>query len=110
MAALYGRGGRGISPYRRFSGNRAVRSGRSNAASRGEHSQQSAARSSRKEFGQFLSVARGSLSELDTQLDLSEELSLISSAARREFDPILIRVDQMLYVLQERQKRAVVFR
>src|SRR5262245_40496824 len=49
-----------------------------------------AARASRKEFRQFLSIARGSLSELDTQLDLSEELCLISSAARREFDSMLI--------------------
>jgi len=69
-----------------------------------------AARASRKEFGQFLSFARGSLSELDTQLDLSEELSFISSAARREFDPMLVRVDQMLYALQERQKRSSVSR
>jgi four helix bundle protein len=65
-----------------------------------------AARASRKEFGQFLSFARGSLSELDTQLDLSEELCLISNATRREFDPMLVRVDQMLYALQKRQKRS----
>ena len=33
-----------------------------------------AARSSRKEFAQFLSIAKGSLSELETQLLLSAEL------------------------------------
>ena len=37
-----------------------------------------AARSSRKEFGQFLSVAKGSLSELETQLLISSELGFLA--------------------------------
>lgn len=36
-----------------------------------------AARSSRKEFAQFLSIAKGSLSELDTQLLIAVELGYI---------------------------------
>ncbi len=37
-----------------------------------------AARSSRREFAQFLSVAKGSLSELETQLLISSELGFIA--------------------------------
>jgi four helix bundle protein len=37
-----------------------------------------AARTSKKEFLHFLSVARGSLSEIDTQLTIAKRLGLIS--------------------------------
>ena len=69
-----------------------------------------AARSSRREFKQFLSVARGSLSELDTQLDLSEQLCLISGSTRQGLDPMLIRIDKMLYALQRKQDSQVALR
>jgi len=65
-----------------------------------------AARQSNGEFKRFLSIARGSLSELDTQLDLSEQLGLMSSYARRDLDAILVRIDRMLYALYEKKKGA----
>jgi four helix bundle protein len=64
-----------------------------------------AARQSNREFKHFLSIARGSLSELDTQLDLSEQLGLVSTDARRDLDAILVRVDRMLHGLYEKKKR-----
>jgi|SRR5215471_3839929 len=61
-----------------------------------------AARNSKKEFRQFLSVARGSLSELDTQLDLCAKLNLITAQARNDLDRLLLQVDKMLYGLFEK--------
>ena len=58
-----------------------------------------AARSSKNEFRNFLSIARSSLSELDTQLDLSQQLGFITGTARSEVDALLIRIDKMLYGL-----------
>ena len=63
-----------------------------------------AARSSTNEFRNFLSIARSSLSELDTQLDLSRDLGLISEISRAELDRLLVRVDKMLYALYRIQK------
>lgn len=64
-----------------------------------------AARSSGNEFRNFLSIARGSLSELDTQLDLSERLGFITKLARSEVDAPLSRIDKMLYALHEKKSR-----
>ncbi len=36
-----------------------------------------AARSSKKEFGHFLAIARGSLSELETQLEIAKQLGYL---------------------------------
>jgi four helix bundle protein len=48
-----------------------------------------AARSSRKEFAQYLMIARGSLSELDTQLRIAHDLGFAdASALIRETEPI----------------------
>jgi four helix bundle protein len=58
-----------------------------------------AARSSTNEFRQFLSIARGSLSELDTQLDLSTQLGFIAEESRADLDGLLISIDKMLYAL-----------
>jgi len=63
-----------------------------------------AARSSRNEFRNFLSIARSSLSELDTQLDLSEQLGFLVPPSRTEIDPLLTRIDKMLYALRESRK------
>jgi four helix bundle protein len=60
-----------------------------------------AARSSRNEFRQFLAIARGSLSELDTQLDLCVGIGILDAARRVALDRLLIRVDKMLYALRE---------
>jgi four helix bundle protein len=53
-----------------------------------------AARSSRKEFSQFLSVSKGSLSELETQLLISADLGYLP--ARHEIFAQLERVAQLL--------------
>jgi four helix bundle protein len=58
-----------------------------------------AARRSNNEFQNFLSIARGSLSELHTQLDLSQHLGFVTETARLEADGLLTRIDKMLYAL-----------
>jgi four helix bundle protein len=65
-----------------------------------------AARDSDSEFRNFLSIARSSLSELDTQFDLSCDLGFVSGQLRAEVDELLLRVDRMLYALH-RLKKAV---
>jgi len=66
-----------------------------------------AARSSDNEFRNFLSIARSSLSELDTQLDLSQQLGFITVESRSEVDGLLTRVDKMLYALYQLKKSMV---
>ncbi|OGA47244.1 MAG: hypothetical protein A3F74_19075 [Betaproteobacteria bacterium RIFCSPLOWO2_12_FULL_62_58] len=66
-----------------------------------------AARSSDNEFRNFLSIARSSLSELDTQLDLSQQLGFITVESRSEVDGLLTRVDKMLYALYQLKKGIV---
>lgn len=65
-----------------------------------------AARSSDNEFRNFLSIARSSLSELDTQLDLSQELGFITETTRSQIDGLLTRVDKMLYGLYRSKMHA----
>jgi four helix bundle protein len=65
-----------------------------------------AARRSINEFRLFPSIARGSLSELDTQLDLCVECKMIPETTRLELDSILIRVAKMLYALYQTTKQA----
>ena len=45
-----------------------------------------AARFSSKEFAQFLNIAGGSLSELDTQIEIAYNLKYINIAQREELD------------------------
>jgi len=45
-----------------------------------------AARASSKEFSQFLNIAGGSLSELDTQLEIAHNLHLITIKQKQEID------------------------
>jgi four helix bundle protein len=66
-----------------------------------------AARDSDNEFRNFLSIARGSLSELDTQFDLSCDLGFVPEQSRAEVDDLLLRVDRMLYALHRLKKEAV---
>ncbi len=47
-----------------------------------------AARSSQREFIQFLYIALGSLSELETQWLLAKELRMVSEGPERSVDPI----------------------
>jgi four helix bundle protein len=55
-----------------------------------------AARQGRKEFRNFLSVAQGSLSELDTQLEVSLMLGYLRREEIQELWKELMRVDKML--------------
>lgn len=66
-----------------------------------------AARDSSNEFRNFLSIARSSLSELDTQLDLSQELGFLTEKSRSEVDRLLTRIDKMLYALHQLKRCAV---
>jgi len=58
-----------------------------------------AARQSKKEFQNFLSIAQGSLSELDTQLELAVMLGYIDGKQYEEISVVLIRIDKMLTAL-----------
>jgi four helix bundle protein len=64
-----------------------------------------AARDSDNEFRNFLSIARSSLSELDTQFDLSCDLGFIPEQSRGKVDDLLLRVDRMLYALHRIKKK-----
>jgi four helix bundle protein len=55
-----------------------------------------AARQTAKELVKFLHISQGSLSELDTQLDISYVLKYITEGDRRDLDNIMIRIDKML--------------
>jgi four helix bundle protein len=55
-----------------------------------------AARQTRKEFIQFLHVSKGSLSELDTQLELAKRLEYLGQAEWEALNVLLERVDRML--------------
>ncbi len=54
------------------------------------------ARQGKKEFKNFLSIAQGSLSELDTQLELSFLLEYVNPKKFQELDNLMIRIDKML--------------
>ena len=55
-----------------------------------------AARQGKKEFKNFVSMAQGSLSELDTQLDLSVLIGYLTKDKVEEVTAELLRVDKML--------------
>jgi len=65
-----------------------------------------AAGDSNNEFRHFLFIARSSLSELDTQLDLSQDLGFVTETSRSEIDRLLTRIDKMLYALHQLKKSA----
>ena len=55
-----------------------------------------AARQGKKEFKNFVSMAQGSLSELDTQLDLSVLVCYLTRENVQEVAAELLRIDKML--------------
>ena len=55
-----------------------------------------AARQGKKEFKNFLSIAQGSLSELDTQFELAVLLGYLSDEKMNEITGQLKRIDMML--------------
>lgn len=65
-----------------------------------------AARQTRKEFIQFLYVARGSASEIDTQLEVARRLNYITDEAKGELDTRLGAIGKMLTGLIRSLKKA----
>ena len=55
-----------------------------------------AARQTKKEFLNFLHIAKGSLSELDTQLEIARRLEYLDKARWETLDERLERIDRML--------------
>ena len=64
-----------------------------------------AARNTRKEFVQFLHMAQGSLSEVDTQLEIAKRLSYLHTDYWTKLDDLVWRIDKMLSGLIRHQKR-----
>ena len=56
-----------------------------------------AARSCKKEFLQFLSIAQGSLAELDTQLELCQ--SHLALLERSNVDPLVEKVNRIVMMI-----------
>lgn len=55
-----------------------------------------AARQTKKEFLNFLHIAKGSLSELDTQLEIARRLEYLDQARWEALDERLEQIDRML--------------
>jgi four helix bundle protein len=64
-----------------------------------------AARQTDKELINFLHIAQGSLSELDTQLDISLRLGYLSTDVRGQIDESLVRIDKMLTAFIRSKKK-----
>jgi four helix bundle protein len=59
-----------------------------------------AARTGPREFLQFITIAQGSLSEIDTQIELSNMLNFIDNKTFNDIQKRLIRVSKQLYGLK----------
>ena len=66
-----------------------------------------AGRNTKKEFINFLHIAQGSLSELDTQLELSRRLEFIDEDTWKWLDDKLIEEDKVLSGLIRSQKEGI---
>ena len=63
-----------------------------------------AGRNSSKEFKQFLSYAYGSTCELETQLIISKELTLLPMQVYQNLNNLIIEIQKMLYALKDSLK------
>lgn len=63
-----------------------------------------AGRNSSKEFKQFLSYAYGSTCELETQLIISKELTLLPMQVFQNLNNLIIEIQKMLYALKDSLK------
>jgi len=63
-----------------------------------------AARNTKKEFANFLHIAQGSLSELDTHIEVAKRLEYVKPAECSSIDLLMDRIDKMLTGLIKRQK------
>jgi len=66
-----------------------------------------AARMSKKELHQFINIARGSLSELDTQVEIAARLGLIEEVKMNQVETLMNEVDKLLYGFMKSVKREV---
>ena len=66
-----------------------------------------AARTSPKEFAQFLNIAGGSLSELDTQIEIARNLSYITTESKQALDDRISSISRKLAGLIRKVKGAV---
>jgi four helix bundle protein len=57
-----------------------------------------------KEFLHFISIANGSLAELDTQRIIAENLHFVSSESSQHLDKCIAEIRKMLYVLAAKLK------
>ena len=64
-----------------------------------------AGRQTKKEFVNFLHIAQGSLSELDTQLELAKRLQFLDENTWKQMDDKLIEEDKVLSGLIKSQKK-----
>jgi four helix bundle protein len=55
-----------------------------------------AARQTQKEFTNFLHIAQGSMSELDTQLELANRLGYLNDNSRNSLNEMMEQIDKML--------------
>jgi four helix bundle protein len=55
-----------------------------------------AARQTKKEFTNYLHIAQGSLSELDTQVELAKRLGYMDEASRKLLDQRMERIDKTI--------------
>ena len=77
---------------------------RKSAVSIASNIAEGAARNSKKEFIHFLYIVRGSLSELDTQLELAKLLNYLDKPLWEKVDAKLIEMDKVLSGLIKSQK------
>ena len=63
-----------------------------------------ASRRTKKEFSQFLYMAKGSLSKLDTQLELAKGLGFCSLESWKALDGEMVDIDKMISGLIRCQK------
>jgi four helix bundle protein len=66
-----------------------------------------AARFSSKEFGQFLNIAGGSLSELDTQLEIAHNLGFLTTEEKTEVDRTIDAIAAKLAGLIKHTKQKI---
>jgi len=66
-----------------------------------------AARFSSKEFGQFLNIAGGSLSELDTQLEIAHNLGFLTNEEKTEIDRTIDAIAAKLAGLIKHTKQKI---
>ncbi len=66
------------------------------AASIPSNMAEGAARQTKKEFMNFLCIAQGSLSELDTHLEIASRLGYLSTVARGEIEAKMLRIDKLV--------------